>query len=66
MDDILDLTGTSSILGKPALNDMRSGVATAPVLLAAREQPELCALIQRKFKSAGDLDKVCGCVACCR
>lgn len=31
VDDLLDLTGSSSVLGKPALNDMRSGLATAPV-----------------------------------
>jgi geranylgeranyl pyrophosphate synthase len=27
----LDLTASSSLLGKPALNDMKSGLATAPV-----------------------------------
>lgn len=31
VDDILDLTASSSMLGKPALNDLRSGIATAPV-----------------------------------
>lgn len=55
---MLDLTGSASILGKPALNDLKSGVATAPVLFAAEQQPELCTLIRRKFKSAGDLDRV--------
>lgn len=39
MDDILDYTGSSSILGKPALNDLASGIATAPALFAAQEQP---------------------------
>jgi geranyl diphosphate synthase len=55
VDDILDITGSSSVLGKPALNDMRAGIATAPVLLAAREQPALLPLIRRKFKGAGDV-----------
>jgi len=58
VDDVLDLTGSASILGKPALNDLKSGVATAPVLFAAQQQPNLCTLIKRKFKGAGDLDEV--------
>lgn len=58
VDDLLDLTGSSSILGKPALNDMKSGVATAPVLFAAQQQPALCVLIKRKFKNYGDIDEV--------
>jgi len=40
-------------LGKPALNDLKSGLATAPVLYAAEEHPELQTLILRKFKSEG-------------
>lgn len=31
VDDILDLTASSNMLGKPALNDLKSGIATAPV-----------------------------------
>jgi geranylgeranyl pyrophosphate synthase len=55
VDDVLDLTGSSTILGKPALNDMKSGLATAPVLLAARQRPELLPLIKRKFREDGDV-----------
>jgi geranyl diphosphate synthase len=33
VDDVLDLTASSTMLGKPALNDLRSGMATAPVSL---------------------------------
>lgn len=55
VDDILDLTASSTILGKPALNDMKSGLATAPVLLGAEEQPGLLPLIKRKFKQEGDM-----------
>ena len=55
VDDVLDFTGTTSQLGKPALNDLRSGIATAPVLLAAEEFPQLVPLIHRKFKHAGDV-----------
>ncbi|EFJ50585.1 hypothetical protein VOLCADRAFT_88541 [Volvox carteri f. nagariensis] len=55
VDDLLDLTGSSSVLGKPALNDLRSGLATAPVLFAAQEEPELRPLILRRFKQEGDV-----------
>ena len=35
VDDVLDFTGSALALGKPALNDLKSGLATAPVLFAA-------------------------------
>nr|QKY15110.1 geranylgeranyl pyrophosphate synthase (GGPPS2) [Polytomella parva] len=57
VDDILDLTVSSSMLGKPALNDMKSGLATAPVLFAMEEKPELKPLILRRFKQEGDIAK---------
>uniref|UniRef100_A0A7R9VZB1 Uncharacterized protein n=1 Tax=Chlamydomonas euryale TaxID=1486919 RepID=A0A7R9VZB1_9CHLO len=57
VDDLLDLTSSATILGKPALNDIKSGLATAPVLFAAEEQPALRPLILRRFKSDGDLGK---------
>jgi geranyl diphosphate synthase len=55
VDDLLDILGSSKQLGKPALNDMRAGLATAPVLFAAEEQPGLTALIRRKFKGESDV-----------
>lgn len=55
VDDVLDLTGSASALGKPALSDLRSGIATAPVLFAAAERPELLPLIRRRFKQEGDV-----------
>ena len=39
VDDVLDFTGSTLQLGKPALNDLRSGLATAPVLYAAEVWP---------------------------
>lgn len=36
VDDLLDLTASSSVLGKPALNDLTSGLATAPVGAGSR------------------------------
>ena len=53
VDDVLDFTGSTMQLGKPALNDLRSGLATAPVLFAAEEHPELQPLILRRFRSEG-------------
>lgn len=55
VDDLLDILGSSKQLGKPALNDLRAGMATAPVLLATTEQPALIELIRRKFKGSGDV-----------
>lgn len=45
-DDVLDLTGTSEALGKPAANDMLQGVYTLPVILALRRRPELGRLLR--------------------
>ena len=56
VDDVLDFEGTASDLGKPALSDLKAGLATAPVLLAAQEYPELEEMMDRKFKSDGDVE----------
>jgi len=56
IDDVLDFVGTDRSLGKPALNDLRQGVATAPALLAAKTEPALLPLIKRKFALPGDVD----------
>ena len=53
VDDVLDFEGNVSELGKPALSDLNSGLATAPVLFASEQFPELEALIERKFRSDG-------------
>ena len=58
VDDVLDFTGSTMQLGKPTLNDLRSGLATAPVLYAAEEHPELNTLILRRFKSEGGQLKI--------
>jgi len=56
-DDVLDYVGDSSLLGKPTLGDLREGIATAPVLFAAEKFPELHALIKRRFKEIGDVER---------
>lgn len=58
VDDVLDFEQSSETLGKPALNDLRNGIATAPVLLAAGSFPEeVAALCGRKFRGEGDVER---------
>ncbi|NJM95911.1 MAG: solanesyl diphosphate synthase [Phormidesmis sp. RL_2_1] len=57
VDDILDFTGSSEVLGKPAGSDLLSGNLTAPVLYAMEEMPYLKALIDRKFSQPDDFEQ---------
>lgn len=59
VDDVLDFEGSLESLGKPALNDLRQGLATAPVLFAASGHPNMATLIGRKFEAPGDIDEAC-------
>ncbi|ORZ33491.1 isoprenoid synthase domain-containing protein, partial [Catenaria anguillulae PL171] len=55
VDDLLDFTGSAVSFGKPAGGaDLKLGLATAPVLFAAQEYPELNALIERRFSRPDD------------
>ncbi|KAL3998332.1 Polyprenyl synthetase family protein [Acanthocheilonema viteae] len=56
IDDLLDYVSTSSVTGKPTANDLKLGFATAPVLFAAEEYPELNKLIKRSFSKEGDVE----------
>jgi len=57
-DDILDFTQSSEALGKPAFNDLKSGLITAPTIfaLAESESKDLEGMIQRNFKEEGDIE----------
>jgi geranylgeranyl pyrophosphate synthase len=55
---MLDYTAPSTILGKPTNADLALGLATAPVLFAWRDYPELGPMIKRKFESEGDVERV--------
>lgn len=55
IDDVLDFTSSQEELGKPVGNDVRSGLATAPVLFAAEEFPELIPMIRRRFRGSNDI-----------
>jgi len=57
VDDILDFTGASASLGKPAQADMELGLSTAPILFASEDVKELRPLIQRRFKEDGDIQR---------
>ncbi|MDJ0702720.1 MAG: solanesyl diphosphate synthase [Leptolyngbyaceae cyanobacterium MO_188.B28] len=57
VDDILDFTGSTEVLGKPACSDLRSGNLTAPVLYALEEKPYLAKVIEREFAEDDDLDQ---------
>lgn len=57
VDDILDFTGSTEALGKPAGSDLRSGNLTAPVLYALEEKPYLEALIEGEFIQDGELEE---------
>jgi geranylgeranyl pyrophosphate synthase len=54
IDDVLDYQGHQS--GKPLLSDLKSGLATAPLLLAQEEFPVLQELAARKFSKSGDIE----------
>lgn len=56
VDDLLDLISTEDDLGKPAVADMKLGLATGPALLAARDSEELQKIIKRRFSSDRDID----------
>jgi geranylgeranyl pyrophosphate synthase len=57
VDDVLDFEGSVSSMGKPTLADLNAGLATAPVLFASETFPELEAMMDRKFKNEGDVER---------
>ncbi len=57
VDDILDFTSPTEVLGKPAGSDLISGNITAPALFALEETPYLETLIEREFSEEGDIEK---------
>ncbi|GFE70606.1 solanesyl diphosphate synthase [Chroococcus sp. FPU101] len=57
VDDILDFTSPTEVLGKPAGSDFISGIITAPALYAMEENPYLEILIEREFSEDNDIEK---------
>jgi len=58
VDDCLDFTETQESLGKPPHNDLRSGIATLPVLLAAEKDDGVAIRMRRSFREEGDVPYV--------
>lgn len=56
-DDLLDFE-PSGKTGKPALQDLRSGVITLPVILAARSAADLIPCAEKQVKTADDLERI--------
>lgn len=57
VDDMLDYTRSEKELGKPAGADLELGLATAPLLFAWKDMPELGSLVGRKFEREGDVTR---------
>ena len=57
VDDILDFTASTEVLGKPAGSDLESGNLTAPTLYALEEKPYLKTLIDREFEQDDDFEQ---------
>ncbi|KAI0220029.1 Decaprenyl-diphosphate synthase subunit 1 [Lamellibrachia satsuma] len=63
VDDLLDFTSNEALMGKPTAADLKLGLATAPVLFAAVEHPELNSMIMRRFREPGDVNTAWNLVA---
>lgn len=57
IDDVLDYVGSDQKLGKPASNDIRLGLTTAPALFAKDEHSEMTDMIKRNFSHPGDFER---------
>lgn len=49
VDDLLDFSGDPAVMGKAALEDLREGKMTYPLLLALEREPGLAPLIERSL-----------------
>jgi len=56
VDDWLDFVSSADMLGKPSAADLSLGLATAPVLFASEQFPELNRLILRRFSQPRDVE----------
>lgn len=57
IDDVLDQIASTASMGKETHVDMKLGLATAPVLFASEQFPELNTLILRHFEQEGDIER---------
>nr|QUE28717.1 preA [Porphyrostromium japonicum] len=57
IDDVLDITSSSEVLGKPQGADLRNGNLTAPVLFTASDNYHIVDYINREFGYPEDVSK---------
>lgn len=57
IDDILDIVGLSTSLGKPAGSDMKNGNLTAPLIFALGIRPKLYKFVEQEFQFKQDTNK---------
>nr|YP_009393325.1 prenyl transferase [Symphyocladiella dendroidea]ARW61887.1 prenyl transferase [Symphyocladiella dendroidea] len=57
IDDILDLTGLSKDLGKPAGSDLINGNLTAPLIFTLNKNPKLQKMIDKEFQFKENIDE---------
>ena len=58
IDDILDISGCTRILGKPAGSDIKNGNFTAPLIFAMEEKPQLATLTSKDFRDQEEIDEI--------
>ncbi|WP_353958620.1 polyprenyl synthetase family protein [Sporolactobacillus laevolacticus] len=56
IDDVLDYQGTSHVLGKPVMNDIRQGVYTLPLIYALKADAQTLRPLLRKRESITEED----------
>nr|QUE28018.1 preA [Sahlingia subintegra] len=57
IDDVLDVTSSSKVLGKPQGADLKNGNLTSPILFTAAENTTVVEYINREFGYKEDIDK---------
>lgn len=55
-DDLLDVTGETSVIGKPRGLDLRDGNPSLPIVLALAEDPEIARLFATAAPTPADVD----------
>lgn len=55
IDDVLDITSSSEVLGKPQGADLKNGNLTAPLLFTISEKNDVIKLIDREFGYKNDI-----------
>ena len=57
-DDLLDILSDQSKEGKPVLNDLKEGIATLPVIMAVKNNPDFINQVNVFFEGNGDINSI--------